>query len=112
MNTSMRTSWRGRKREREREREKERERMLTVDQMFLPSIKERERDFQPGFLFPIITSLGFLNSDFVSLNKFIADRYLTTQRQQANERTDGLTPKYLTGRFCCRGNALSTGTKD
>ena len=78
---------------------------------------EHHLDFQPHFLFPTISSLGFLNSDFVTMNKFIVDRFRSTFSK--TERTDGLSLKQLTGRFkvqmrnalcfaLVKGNALST----
>jgi len=79
---------------------------------------EQKLDFQPHFVYPIITSLGFLNADFVVMNKFIVDRFRSTQNTLP-DRTDGLSLKYLTGRFkvqlrnslcfaLIKGNALST----
>ena len=59
---------------------------------------EHKLDFQPHFVYPIISSLGFLNADFVALNKFIVDRFRATQ-SELPDRTDGLSVKYLTGRF-------------
>jgi hypothetical protein len=59
---------------------------------------ERKIDFLPTFLYPIVSDLGFMNKDFTTLNKFIVDRFRDTEKK-AHERLDGLSLKYLTGRF-------------
>jgi hypothetical protein len=61
-------------------------------------MNERKLDGQPFFLIPIISSLGFMNSDFVALLKFIVERFKDTQKAEP-ERMDGLGPKVLVGRF-------------
>ena len=60
--------------------------------------KEHKLDAQPSFLTPIISSLGFMNSDFRELMKFIVDHFKDSQKT-APIRIDGLSPKTLAGRF-------------
>ena len=74
-------------------------------------------DFEPFFLTPIISSLGFMNQDFVNLTKFIVDRFKHSQKYET-DNLDGMSPKVLKGRFRVRvknavcfailkGNAMS-----
>ena len=53
---------------------------------------ERKIDFAPTFLYPIMSSLGFMNPDFVLLNKFIVDVYKDTLKKEG-DRLDG-APKF------------------
>ena len=59
---------------------------------------ERKLDFIPDFLYPIMSALGFMNPDFLRLNKFIVDRYKDTLKLEG-DRLDGQSPKFLLGRF-------------
>ena len=45
-----------------------------------------------------MSSLGFMNPDFVLLNKFIVDVYKDTLKKEG-DRLDGLAPKFLAGRL-------------
>ncbi len=52
--------------------------------------KERKIDFDPTFLYPIMSSLGFMNPDFVLLNKFIVDVTKDTlKKEQIRRLLDG-----------------------
>jgi len=59
---------------------------------------ERKLDFAPMFLYPIMSAFGFMNPDFLELNKFIVDRYKDTLKHEG-DRLDGHSPKFLLGRF-------------
>ena len=62
--------------------------------------EERKLKSQPEILFPVVSSLGYMNADMAKLIKLI------TQFQKANlskaPRADGLGPKDLKGRFKVR----------
>jgi hypothetical protein len=59
---------------------------------------DRKIDFQPFFLFPIISSSGFMNQDFGNLIKFVIDQFRDKQKK-GPPREDGVSPKVVTGRF-------------
>jgi hypothetical protein len=59
---------------------------------------DRKLDTQPSFLTPIISSLGYMNSDFDALIKFMVERFRDTQKLEP-ERDDGVDAKVLAGRF-------------
>jgi hypothetical protein len=54
--------------------------------------------FQPKFLFPIISSLGFINKDMQQLMKIMVNRFKESQASEP-EREDGLKPGQIKGRF-------------
>ena len=60
--------------------------------------EERRLRYQPEFLFPVISSLGFLNDDMKKLMKFILDRFVCTQKGKP-PRHDGMDPRIIKGRF-------------
>ena len=77
--------------------------------------EERKIKFQPTFLFPIVSSLGYVNEDMTKLLKFMENTFKTNQSKA--RRNDGLAPGVLKGRFkvgmrntlcfaLVRGNAL------
>src|SRR6478672_7925887 len=78
-------------------------------------MEERKLKFQPEFLFPIVSSLGYVdNDDMTKLMKFMENCF---KRNQAR-RFDGLAAGVLKGRFkvelkntlcfaLVRGNALA-----
>ena len=78
--------------------------------------EERKLKFQPNFIFPIISSLGYINEDMKRLFKFMEDCFKLNQNK--DRRCDGLLPGVLKGRFkvelkntlcfaLVRGNALA-----
>jgi hypothetical protein len=78
---------------------------------------ERKLNFQPTFLFPVVSSLGILNEDMKQLMKLILQRFKDNQ-QGMPPTSEGLPPSILRGRFkvelknsicfaLVRGNALS-----
>jgi hypothetical protein len=69
--------------------------LITVVQQLA---KDRKLNFQPTFLFPVISSLGFMNEDMIELQKFIIARFKDTQKSEPR-RMDGMCPKILKGRF-------------
>ena len=60
--------------------------------------RNRRLDFQPEFLFPAITCLGYINEDMKGVTKFIANRYEQFLGEDGT-RNDGVTPKVLKSRF-------------
>ena len=54
--------------------------------------------FQPEFLFPIISSLGYINEDMPQLMKLTVKRFNDYQTEQP-KRLHGLAPGILKGRF-------------
>ena len=60
--------------------------------------EERMLHFQPEFLFPIISSLGYINEDMTQLMKLMVKRFKDYQIEQP-KRLDGLVPGILKGRF-------------
>ena len=60
--------------------------------------EERMLHFQPEFLFPIISSLGYINEDMTQLMKLMVKRFKDYQTEQP-KRLDGLAPGILKGRF-------------
>ena len=79
--------------------------------------EERKLNFQPTFLFPVISSLGYMNQDMNKLLKHMTERFKDYQ-QTLPPSNDGVLAKVLKGRFkaelknsicfaLVRGNALS-----
>jgi len=78
--------------------------------------EERKLKFLPSFMFPIVSSLGYMNEDMTRLLKFMEDCFKLNQNK--DRRCDGLLPGVLKGRFkvelknticfaLVRGNALA-----
>jgi hypothetical protein len=78
--------------------------------------EERKLSFQPSFLFPVLSSLGFMNEDMKQLTKNMSERFKDHQAAQPPS-SDGIPDKILKGRFkvqlknsicfaLARGNAL------
>lgn len=61
-------------------------------------LEERKLGSQPTFLFPVISSLGFMNDDMQTVLKFTVDRFKEYQRHLP-ARLDGIEPKIILGRF-------------
>jgi len=61
--------------------------------------------FTPCFLFPVISSLGSMNSDMTKLVKWIIGRYKGTLKS-APLREDGMPKTVLLGRFSLYGTLL------
>lgn len=79
--------------------------------------EDRRLNYQPEFLFPVISSLGIMNEDMKALMKFILDRFVDTQKGKP-KRPDGVEARVIKGRFkvelrnsicfaLLRGNALA-----
>ena len=80
-------------------------------------VEERKLNFQPTFLFPVLSSLGFMNDDMKELMKLIVQRFKDHQRHQPPS-SEGIAANVLKGRFkvqlknavcffaLIRGNAL------
>ena len=128
------------RRDEERERERERERNLAEDSpAFVKArgakllrysalisvvqrlVEDRKLNFQPTFLFPVISSLGMLNKDMKQLMKYMVQRFKDYQHLQPPSN-DGLPASVLKGRFkialknsvcfaLLRGNALSVNNQ-
>ena len=58
--------------------------------------EERKLKFQPDFMFPIVSSLGYINEDMKRLLKFMEDCFKINQSR--DRRCDGLLPGVLKGR--------------
>ena len=58
---------------------------------------EHKLNYQPEFLFPVISSLGIMNDDMKTLLTFILKRFTDTQGKP--ERPDGVEPRVIKGRF-------------
>jgi hypothetical protein len=80
-------------------------------------VEERKLNFQPSFLFPIISSLGFVNKDMTQVLKLTVQRFVD-QLKSRPPSYDGISAAVLKGRFkvelkdricfaLARGNALS-----
>ena len=78
--------------------------------------EERKLKFQPEFLFPIVSSLGYVNDDMNKLMKFMENCF--KRNRSKARRFDGLDAGVLKGRFkvelkntlcfaLVRGNALA-----
>ena len=78
--------------------------------------EERKLKFHPMFLYPIVSSLGYMNADMNVLLKEIGKCFKLNQ--STDRRSDGLNPGVLRGRFkreltnnicfaLARGNALA-----
>src|SRR6476661_7803524 len=59
--------------------------------------QERKLPFQPQFLFPIVSSLGFVNDDMKKLMKCMIKQFEDSLPEAP--RLDGLTPNILKGRY-------------
>ena len=59
--------------------------------------EERKLKFQPTFLYPIVSSLGYMNADMNVLLKEIGKCFKFNQSKV--RRSDGLHPGVLRGRF-------------
>jgi len=79
--------------------------------------EERKLNFQPNFLFPVLSSLGYMNEDMTKLCKFIVECFKSTESKKPL-RLDGLAAGVIKGRFkvqlrnaicfaLVRGNALA-----
>ena len=79
--------------------------------------EERKLNFQPNFLFPVLSSLGYMNEDMTKLIKFMVACFKDTHSKKP-QRLDGLAAGVLKGRFkvelrnsicfaLVRGNALA-----
>jgi hypothetical protein len=79
--------------------------------------KQRLLDFQPSFLFPIVSALGYLNADAQNLTKFMS---MVFNRTMDSSRDDGIALGVIKARFkkevrnalcfgVLRGNALAMG---
>ena len=60
-------------------------------------MEERKLKFQPQFLFPIVSSLGYVNDDMTKLLKFMEDCF--KRNQSKARRFDGLAAGVLKGRY-------------
>ncbi len=80
-------------------------------------VEDRKLNFQPTFLFPVLSSLGIMNADMKQLMKLIVQRFKDHQRHQPPSN-EGIAANVLKGRFkvqlknavcfaLIRGNALS-----
>jgi hypothetical protein len=61
-------------------------------------LADHKLSFQPKFLFPVVSSLGFLNDDMRELMKVIVNRFKETQEGEP-ESEDGIKPAQIKGRF-------------
>jgi hypothetical protein len=61
-------------------------------------LAEHKLQFQPKFLFPVISSFGFLNEDMRQLMKIMGNRFKDTQEDEP-ERDDGIAPSQIKGRY-------------
>lgn len=61
-------------------------------------LAEHKLHFQPKFLFPVISSFGFLNEDMKQLMKVMVNRFKDTQEDEP-EREDGLELSQVKGRY-------------
>ena len=59
---------------------------------------DRKLGSKPTVLYPVISSLGYMNEDMNRVMKFILDRFKQNLHGQP-PRLDGLAPKFLRGRF-------------
>ena len=84
-------------------------------------IEERKLNFQPTFLFPVVSSLGIMNEDMKQLMKSMVQRFKDHQTLQPPS-FDGMPASVLKGRFkialrnsvcfaILRGNALSVNNQ-
>ena len=60
-------------------------------------IEDRKLTCQPEFLFPVVSSLGFLNEDMEKLLKLMVQHF--KDNQPSTPRFDGLSVATLKGRF-------------
>ena len=81
-------------------------------------LEDRKLDFQPSFLFPVASSLGFFNQDMHELTKVLTKTFKKTHKAEG-PRFGGLKVSELGGRFkvqmrnslcfaLLKGNALAT----
>ena len=61
-------------------------------------LAEHKLSFQPKFLFPVISSLGFFNDDMKQLMKVMVGKFRDTQKDEP-ERDDGVEGAQIKGRF-------------
>ena len=61
-------------------------------------LAEHKLHFQPKFLFPIISSFGFLNEDMHKLMKLMVNRFKETQEGEP-ESDEGIAPSQVKGRY-------------
>ena len=84
-------------------------------------VEDRKLNFQPTFLFPVLSSLEIMNADMKQLMKLIVQRFKDNQRHQPPS-SDGIAANVLKGRFkvqlrnavcfaLIRGNALSVSNQ-
>lgn len=84
-------------------------------------VEERRLKFQPTFLFPVISALGFMNKDMKRLLECIVEQFKDNQKRQ-QQRSDGLPKGVLRGRFkvelknsicfaVLKGNALAVSNQ-
>ena len=59
--------------------------------------EDRKLKCEPNFMFPIVSSLGYVNEDMNRLLKFMQDCF--KQNQSRDRRSDGLAVNVLKGRF-------------
>ena len=61
-------------------------------------LTEHKLNFQPKFLFPVVSSFGFFNDDMKQLMKVMVNRFKETQEDEP-ERDDGLGQAQVRGRY-------------
>jgi hypothetical protein len=61
-------------------------------------LAEHKLNFQPKFLFPVISSFGFFNDDMKQLMKLMVNRFKDTQEDEP-ERDDGIGQAQIKGRY-------------
>ena len=61
-------------------------------------VEDRKLNFQPTFLFPVLSSLGYMNEDMTQLIKSMVACFKETQFKQP-KRLDGVENAVLKGRF-------------
>jgi len=84
-------------------------------------VEDRRLKFQPIFLFPVISALGFMNKDMTRLLEYFVEQFKDNQKRQPL-RSDGLPKGVLRGRFkvelrnsicfaLLKGNALAVSNQ-
>lgn len=82
---------------------------------------DQKLDFQPELLFPVVSSLGYMNADMYQLIRFLVNNF-AENLQHSPERQDGISRSVLRGRFSrdlhnslcfalVRGNALAVANQ-
>ena len=69
--------------------------VMTVAERLLA---EHKLDFQPVFLFPVVSALGYMNKDMQQMLKLIGHRFKETQEKESDSE-DGVKPEVVKGRF-------------